>query len=366
MMVDNAKKIDNLMKEMRKAFRREDDVISRLSEDSYDGAAIPTGSYLLDVATGIGGVPHGRIIEIYGDESSGKTSLSLSIVAQAQKMGMLTAWLDFESTLVPSWAKTLGVKLEDLLKVNVESLENGIDKIMWMAKNGMNVIVLDSLAGAITDSEADDGAMAGDRTIGLKARVLSQNLPRLVPVLAKNGCTLIIINQTRVNVGQMYGNPETTPGGKALRFYSSLRLRTAAIRSKTVTVKENGVDVPIGHTVRVKIVKNKVGAPGKQADTMLFYDRGFDPMDDLITIGKRSGLIRAQGSWMYPEFLYEDMGTSADDDGAPKFQGSANFIDYLRDHPAAYALLESRVREVLNLNFHEVSFDQEAEEDTPD
>lgn len=251
--------------------------------------AIPTGSIGLDAALGIGGVPRGRIIEIFGPESSGKTTLSLHIIAEAQKRGGICAFVDAEHALDPDYTKRLGVKVEDLLVSQPDTGEQALDIVESLVRSGkIDVIVIDSVA-ALTPKAEIEGDMEQTH-VGRQARLMSQALRKLTAIVAKSKTVVIFINQIRMQVGVMFGNPETTPGGKALKFYTSVRLDI-----RRIAQIKKGEEV-VGGRVRVKVVKNKVGPPFKQTEFDLMYNEGISREGELIALGEKYGLVVKTGS----------------------------------------------------------------------
>ncbi len=275
---------------------------------------IPTGSLALDVALGIGGIPRGRIIEIYGPESGGKTTLALQIIAQAQKQGGVAAFIDAEHALDPNYAAALGVNVDDLLISQPDTGEQALEIAELLVRSGaVDVIVVDSVAALVPSAEIE-GEM-GDSHVGLQARLMSQALRKLTAVLAKSNTAAIFINQLREKVGVMYGNPEVTPGGRALKFYASVRLD---VRRVGQPIKKK--DTPIGNRVKVKVTKNKLAPPFKEVELELYYGKGIDPMNDLVTVAIDQGVIDKAGSWL----SYGDVRLG---------QGKEKAAEYLRQNP---------------------------------
>ncbi len=251
---------------------------------------IPTGSLSLDIALGGSGVPRGRVLEIFGPESSGKTTLCLHVVAGAQKAGGVAAFIDAEHALDPSWAKRLGVKLDDLLVSQPDTGEQGLEICELLVRsNAVDVIVIDSVAALIPRAEIE-GEM-GDSHVGLQARLMSQALRKLTGAIAKSKCTVIFINQIREKIGVMFGNPETTPGGRALKFYASVRIDVR----RTQTIKEG--DVAIGARTRARVVKNKVAPPFRDAEFDIMYDRGISYEGDLLDLAALTNVVEKSGAW---------------------------------------------------------------------
>jgi recombination protein RecA len=294
-----------------------DDAIMKLGEKPrVDINAIPTGSIGLDAALGVGGIPRGRIIEIFGPESSGKTTLSLHIIAEAQKLGGICAFIDAEHAMDPEYAKRLGVRTDELLISQPDNGEQGLEIVESLVRSGkMDVIVIDSVA-ALTPKDEIEGDM-GAIHMGKQARLMSQALRKLTGIVAKSKTVVIFINQIRMQIGVMFGNPETTPGGKALKFYTSVRLDI-----RRIAQIKKGEEI-MGGRVRVKVVKNKVAAPFKQTEFDLMYNEGISQEGEIIALGEKMGLIQKTGtSYNYGEvklgrgydatrqFLKEDKKTS--------------------------------------------------------
>ena len=299
-----------------------------------DGAAammeidsVSTGSLGLDVALGIGGLPYGRIVEIYGPESSGKTTLTLQVIAEAQKQGKTCAFIDAEHALDPIYAKKLGVDVDNLLISQPDTGEQALEICDMLVRSGaVNVVVIDSVA-ALTPKAEIEGDM-GDSHMGLQARLMSQALRKLTGNIKQTNCLCIFINQIRMKIGVMFGNPETTTGGNALKFYSSVRLdirRTGAIK--------NGDEI-VGNETRVKVVKNKVSPPFKQAEFQILYGEGINQFGELIDLGVKQNFVEKAGAW----YSYN---------GAKIGQGKSNACKYLQENPAAAQELEAKIREAL-------------------
>jgi len=290
---------------------------------------IPTGSVALDVALGVGGLPRGRITEIYGPESSGKTTVALHVIAEAQKAGGVAAFVDAEHALDPVYAKALGVDIDNLLISQPDTGEQALEITETLVRSGaVDVVVVDSVAALVPKAEIE-GEM-GDSFVGLQARLMSQALRKLTGAISKSKCVCIFINQIREKVGVMFGNPETTPGGRALKFYATVRLEVR----KAETLK-NGQEV-VGSRTRVKVVKNKVAPPFKQAEFDILYGQGISKEGSLIDIGVELNppVIVKSGAW----FSYGDQRIG---------QGKENAREWLRQHPEVAAEIEQKIREQL-------------------
>jgi recombination protein RecA len=288
--------------------------------------SISTGSLGLDIALGIGGLPQGRIVEIYGPESSGKTTLTLSVIAQAQKMGGTCAFVDAEHALDPDYASKLGVNVDDLLVSQPDTGEQGLEITDMLVRSGaVDVIVIDSVA-ALTPKAEIEGDM-GDHHVGLQARLMSQALRKLTGNVKNANCLVIFINQIRMKIGVMFGSPETTTGGNALKFYSSVRLD---IR-RTGAVKQG--DEITGNETRVKVIKNKIAPPFKQAEFQILYGEGINHCAEIIDLGVKGGFVEKAGAW----YAYN---------GEKIGQGKANASEYLKEHPAIMEEIETKIRDL--------------------
>ena len=289
--------------------------------------AISTGSLGLDVALGIGGLPKGRIVEIYGPESSGKTTLTLSVIAEAQKAGATCAFVDAEHALDPEYAGKLGVNVDDLLVSQPDTGEQALEITdMLVRSNAVDVIVIDSVAALVPKAEIE-GEM-GDMHVGLQARLMSQALRKITGNIKNANCLVIFINQIRMKIGVMFGSPETTTGGNALKFYASVRLD---IR-RTGAVKEG--DEVVGSETRVKVVKNKVAPPFRQAEFQILYGKGIYRNGEIIDLGVQLGLLEKSGAW----YSYQ---------GSKIGQGKANSAKYLEDNPEVARTVEQLIRDKL-------------------
>lgn len=286
------KNIDSLVDAITKEFG--DGSIMRLGSACANSniEVIPTGNILIDRALGVGGFPRGRIIEVYGPESSGKTTLTLTAIAQAQKRGGLAAFIDVEHALDPKWAKLIGVNLEDLLVSQPQSGEEALRIVETLVRsNAVDVIVLDSVAALVTKQELE--GEIGDSTVGAQARLMSAAMRKLTALIAKAKTTCIFTNQIREKIGVMFGNPETTPGGKALKFYASVRVDVR----KSQAIKQSDGTV-IGNRVKLKVVKNKVAPPFCEAEVDLMYNEGISNVGSLVDLGITTGVLEKRGSWL--------------------------------------------------------------------
>lgn len=318
--------LEDALRSIEKAYGK--GAVMRLGDHAkVDVDVIPTGSVLLDQALGVGGYPKGRIIEIYGPESSGKTTLALEAVAQAQLKGGRAAYIDAEHSIDPDYAKKLGVDIDDLILSQPDSGEQALEICEMLAQsNALDLIVVDSVAALVPQAELD-GVMS-DNQVGLQARLMSKGMRKIAGVLARTGCTVIFINQLREKVGVIYGNPETTTGGRALKFYASIRLD---IR-RAEAIKE-GSNV-IGNTVKVKVVKNKVAPPFKSCVIEMIFGQGISREGELLDLGDKYGLLKKTGSW------YEYNGNKIGN-------GREACKSYLRDHPEIFGEIDGKVREAI-------------------
>ena len=299
---------------------------------------IPTGSISLDIALGLGGVPKGRIVEIYGPESSGKTTVALHMVAEVQKRGGIAGFIDAEHALDPVYAKNIGVDIDNLYISQPDNGEQALEITETMVRSGaVDIIIIDSVAALVPRAEID-GEM-GDSHVGLQARLMSQALRKLTAVISKSNCIVIFINQLREKVGIMFGNPETTTGGRALKFYSSIRLDVRRIES----LKQGG-DV-VGNRTRIKVVKNKIAPPFKEAEFDIMFGKGISREGDVLDLASDSGIVNKSGAW----YAYND---------AKIGQGRENAKQFLMDNPEIFQEIEVKVREKYMLkptkNYNEV------------
>lgn len=300
--------------------------IMKLGQETHTSVeSIPTGALSLDLAIGVGGIPRGRVIEIYGPESSGKTTLSLSVIAEAQKKGGVAAFIDAEHAFDSTYAKKLGVNLDDLLISQPDSGEQALEICETLVKSGaVDVVVIDSVAALVPRAEIE-GEM-GDSHMGLQARLMSQALRKLTSSISKSKTSVIFINQIREKIGVMFGNPETTPGGRALKFYSSVRLDIRRIDN----IKVN--DQSVGSHVRVKVVKNKVAPPFRQAEFDIIYNEGISKTGDIIDLAVTHGIIEKSGSWL----IYGEQKLG---------QGRDNAKAFLKENPKVLHELEKKIKE---------------------
>ena len=288
---------------------------------------VSSGSLAIDVALGIGGLPRGRVIEIYGPEASGKTTLTLQVIAEAQKLGGTAAFVDAEHALDPQYAENLGVNVEDLLVSQPDTGEQALEITDMLVRSGaVDIVVVDSVA-ALTPKAEIEGEM-GDRHVGLQARLMSQALRKLTANIQRSNCMVVFINQIRMKIGVMFGSPETTTGGNALKFYSSVRLDIRRIGA----IKKG--DEVIGNQTRVKVVKNKMAPPFKQAEFEILYGKGISKLGELIDLGVANGIVEKSGAWY---------GYGKDRIG----QGKENARAFLEEHPEMAADIESRLRALL-------------------
>ncbi|MBD5494166.1 MAG: recombinase RecA [Lachnospiraceae bacterium] len=291
---------------------------------------IPTGSLSLDIALGLGGIPKGRIVEIYGPESSGKTTVTLHMIAEVQRRGGIAGFIDAEHALDPVYAKNIGVDVDNLYISQPDNGEQALEITETMVRSGaIDIVVVDSVAALVPKAEID-GDM-GDSHVGLQARLMSQALRKLTGVISKSNCTVVFINQLREKVGIMFGNPETTTGGRALKFYSSVRLDVRRIES----IKQGGE--VIGNRTRVKVVKNKIAPPFKEAEFDIMFGEGISTIGDILDLAADNGIINKSGAW----YAYE---------GNKIGQGRENAKQYLKDNQAVCDEVEQKVRELFNLD----------------
>jgi len=327
---ERIKALDAAISQIEKQYGRGS--VMKLGDESNDMKVetVPTGSIGLDIALGQGGLPKGRIIEIYGPESSGKTTVALHCVAEVQKRGGIAGFIDAEHALDPVYAKNIGVNIDDLYISQPDSGEQALEITEMMVRSGaVDIVIVDSVAALVPKAEID-GEM-GDSHVGLQARLMSQALRKLTAVVSKTKCIVIFINQLREKVGVMFGNPETTTGGRALKFYSSVRLDVRRIE----TLKQNGEMV--GNRTRVKVVKNKIAPPFKTAEFDIMFGKGISKSGDILDLATEIDLVNKAGAW----FSYN---------GEKIGQGRENAKIYLESHPEIMTKIENEIRERFNLD----------------
>ena len=323
--MDKTKALDAALSQIERAFGKGSIMRLGANEQIVEIETVSTGSLGLDIALGIGGLPKGRIVEIYGPESSGKTTLALHTVAEAQKKGGVCAFVDAEHALDPVYARKLGVDLENLLISQPDTGEQALEICDTLVRSGaIDVLVVDSVA-ALTPRAEIEGEM-GDSLPGLQARLMSQALRKLTASISRSNCMVIFINQIRMKIGVMFGSPETTTGGNALKFYASVRLDIRRIGA----VKDR--DEVVGNQTRVKVVKNKMAPPFKQVEFDIMYGEGVSKTGELVDLGVKAGIVEKSGAW----FSYNSQRLG---------QGRENAKQFLRDHPEMAADIERRVRE---------------------
>ena len=329
---DKQKALDSALAQIERQFGKGS--IMRLGADNpvAEIEATSTGSLGLDIALGIGGLPKGRIIEVYGPESSGKTTLTLHVIAEEQKKGGICAFVDAEHALDPQYAKRLGVNLDDLLISQPDTGEQALEIVDTLVRSGaVSVVVVDSVA-ALTPKSELEGDM-GDSSVGVHARLMSQAMRKLTGSISRSNCMVIFINQIRMKIGVMFGSPETTTGGNALKFYASVRLdirRVGAIKDR---------DEVVGNATRVKVVKNKVAPPFKQVEFDIMYGEGISKTGELLDIGVKAGVVEKSGSW----YSYGDERIG---------QGRENAKTYLKSNPQIAHEIEDKIRAANGLDFH--------------
>ncbi len=328
--MDKQKALESALAQIERSFGKGS--IMRLGQTpALDIAAISTGSIGLDVALGIGGLPKGRIIEIYGPESSGKTTLALHVIAEEQATGGVCAFVDAEHALDPTYAKKLGVNIDELLISQPDAGEQALEITETLVRSGaVSVVVVDSVA-ALTPKSELEGDM-GDAQVGAQARLMSQAMRKLTSAISRSQCMVIFINQIRMKIGVMFGSPETTSGGNALKFYASVRLdirRIGAIKDR---------DEVVGNTTRVKVVKNKVAPPFKQVEFDIMYGEGISQRGELIDLGVKAGVVEKSGAWY--SFADQRIG-----------QGRENAKTFLKDNPDVAYQIEDKIRAAHGLDF---------------
>jgi|TARA_B000000475_G_scaffold247796_1_gene222342 recombination protein RecA len=325
--VDKSKSLDSALGQIERQFGT--GTVMRMGDKKHEKIpAIPTGSLGLDIALGIGGLPRGRIVEIYGPESSGKTTLTLEVIAQCQKLGGTAAFIDAEHALDPIYAEKLGVNVDELLVSQPDTGEQALEVAdIMVSSGGIDILVIDSVAALVPKAEIE-GEM-GDHHVGLQARLMSQALRKITGNVKKSDTLVIFINQIRHKIGVMFGSPETTAGGNALKFYASVRMDIRRIG----TVKDG--DEAVGNETRVKVVKNKVSPPFKQAEFQILYNKGINRLGELIDKGSDLDIIEKAGAWY--SYNGEKIG-----------QGKANSIEFLKENPKLLETIEKQVMDAIN------------------
>lgn len=326
---DKLKALDAALGQIEKQFGK--GAVMKLGDSAaqMNVETVPTGALSLDIALGLGGIPKGRIVEIYGPESSGKTTVTLHMIAEVQKRGGIAGFIDAEHALDPVYAKNIGVDVDNLYISQPDNGEQALEITETMVRSGaVDIIVIDSVAALVPKAEID-GDM-GDSHVGLQARLMSQALRKLTAIISRSNCTVVFINQLREKVGIMFGNPETTTGGRALKFYSSVRMDVRRIAS----IKVNGED--IGNRTRVKIVKNKIAPPFKEAEFDIMFGEGISTVGDIVDLAAECNIINKSGAW----YAYE---------GNKIGQGRENTKNFLKEHPDMMNEIELKVREYYGL-----------------
>lgn len=339
MVTEKQKALELALSQIEKQFGKGS--IMKLGEDSkLNIECISTGSLDLDIALGIGGVPRGRIVEVYGPESSGKTTVALHIVAEAQKAGGAAAFIDAEHALDPVYAKNLGVDIENLIVSQPDTGEQALEIAEALVRSGaIDVIVVDSVAALVPKAEIE-GEM-GDAHVGLQARLMSQALRKLAGAINKSKCIAVFINQLREKVGIMFGNPETTPGGRALKFYASVRLDV-----RKIDVIKQGEDI-LGNRTKVKVVKNKVAPPFKQAEFDIMYGKGISREGNILDVAVNNDIVQKSGAW----FSYNDQKLG---------QGRENAKAFLRENPSILNEIDNKIRTKYNLPISQIAVNETA------
>ena len=327
---DKLKALDAALAQIEKQYGK--GTVMRLGDPAsqMNVETIPTGSLSLDLALGLGGIPKGRIIEIYGPESSGKTTVTLHMIDEVQKRGGIAGFIDAEHALDPVYAKNIGVDIDNLYISQPDNGEQALEITETMVRSGaMDIVVVDSVAALVPKAEID-GDM-GDSHVGLQARLMSQALRKLTAVISKSNCTVVFINQLREKVGVMFGNPETTTGGRALKFYSSVRLDVRRIEA----LKQGGE--VIGNRTRVKVVKNKIAPPFKEAEFDIMFGEGISKVGDILDLAAENGIVVKSGAW----YAYE---------GNKIGQGRENAKQFLKDNPVICTEIETKIRDLFDLD----------------
>lgn len=332
---DKLKALDAAITQIEKSYGKGSVMKLGDSAKNMSIETVPTGALSLDLALGLGGVPKGRIVEVYGPESSGKTTVALHMAAEVQKRGGIAGFIDAEHALDPAYARKIGVDIDNLYISQPDNGEQALEITETMVRSGaVDIVIVDSVAALVPKAEID-GDM-GDSHVGLQARLMSQALRKLTGVISKSNCSVIFINQLREKVGVMFGSPETTTGGRALKFYSSVRLDVRRIE----TLKQGGE--MIGNRVRVKVVKNKIAPPFKEAEFDIMFGQGISREGDVLDLAARENIVEKSGAW----YAYN---------GAKIGQGRENAKIYLRENPEVCTEIEGKVRELFGLNSEKVA-----------
>ncbi|RHO01812.1 recombinase RecA [Clostridium sp. AM22-16AC] len=343
---DKLKALDAALTQIEKAYGKGSVMKLGDSGANMNIETVPTGSLSLDIALGLGGVPKGRVVEIYGPESSGKTTVALHMVAEVQKRGGIAGFIDAEHALDPVYAKNIGVDIDNLYISQPDNGEQALEITETMVRSGaVDIVIVDSVAALVPKAEID-GDM-GDSHVGLQARLMSQALRKLTAIISKTNCIVIFINQLREKVGVMFGNPETTTGGRALKFYSSVRLDVR----RTESLKQSGE--VIGNHVRVKVVKNKIAPPFKEAEFDIMFGKGISREGDVLDLAADANIVEKSGSW----YAYK---------GAKIGQGRENAKNYLLQNPLICEEIENQVRELHGLEAQHVVPGEMAAETAPE
>ena len=322
---EKMKALDAALTQIEKAYGKGSVMKLGDSGTNMNIETVPTGSLSLDLALGLGGIPKGRVVEIYGPESSGKTTVALHMVAEVQKRGGIAGFIDAEHALAPVYARNIGVDIDNLYISQPDNGEQALEITETMVRSGaVDIVIVDSVAALVPKAEID-GDM-GESHMGLQARLMSQALRKLTGIMSKSNCTVIFINQIREKIGVMFGNPETTTGGRALKFYASVRMDVR----RTDSLKQNGEVV--GNHVRVKVVKNKIAPPFKEAEFDIMFGKGISKEGDILDLGVKLDIVEKSGAW----YAY---------DGTKIGQGRENAKIYLMDNPAVCLEIENKVRE---------------------
>ncbi len=341
---DKMKALDAAIAQIEKQYGK--GAVMKLGDPNIqmDVETVPTGSLSLDIALGLGGIPKGRIVEIYGPESSGKTTVALHMVAEIQKRGGIAGFIDAEHALDPSYARAIGVDVDNLYISQPDNGEQALEITETMVRSGaIDIVIVDSVAALVPKAEIE-GEM-GDSHVGLQARLMSQALRKLTAVISKSNCIVVFINQLREKVGVMFGNPETTTGGRALKFYASIRLDVRRVES----LKQSGE--VIGNHTRIKVVKNKVAPPFKEAEFDIMFGKGISKEGDVLDLASNIGIVNKSGAW----YAYN---------GEKIGQGCENAKVFLAEHPEICSEIEEKVRDHFGLNRKQS--EEEADEDAAD